>query len=571
LQGFNTETATDNNLLPPGLQTDRSKSDDMASSSQPNGKRFRSSTACTVCRQIKVKCDRRDRHPNRCSRCESTNSMCETSGTFERRRMKQSDPHETQKLRIELEELKQQVASLVPQPQQQSREHASLASPRTSGISPSVSSIVDVTAGGDRFILQTMQRNLGSIVVEPWDIDMAFATFFRDMHPLLPFLTEASPNAFYDREPFLFWTIVVLGSRSVLPSLSKSLADHVKTEALQAPLRTCHNQAAATAVVQGLLLLSLWPFSNISLLHEASWIQCGTATHLALHLGLHQPLSASEFVPHNGRQHIPNLFCEFRRTWIAVYVINNLISFSRGYPCTTRADYNIIEYTLSSAAELDISPDLFKALLIARRIEEGQELGTSRTSKHGHIDPASREGIYRLLRSRLSETEKKVAPLPPSMKLMFLAAQLQCQVQVLQSTSPIHLQETTVLTAFDTARRVVCVARQIQCITASVQLPMFLDALLLMSTVLIFKISISRFSDLINVEAAQQNIADACAFCQETINEFNDIPARVSVFLNALYSLVVENQIPVGGYIIENTKCRNSQNILYEVMVSMLL
>jgi hypothetical protein len=463
-------------------------------------------------------------------------------------------------LSAELEQLKNQNAALVAQLR------SSLV-PQNSVASPSAISVRS-TAGlveADGYVMPTLERSVGGVIMQPWDIDIAFTTFFRDMHPFLPFLTQSSPNSFYEREPFLFWTICVLGCRAVLPDLSKSLSDYVKNEAVQAPLRTCHNQAAATSVVQALLLLALWPFPCLSLLHEWSWIHCGSATHLALHVGLHQPLSASEFVPNSGRQHIPNLFCEFRRTWIAVYVVNNLISFARGYPSTVRADYNIIDYTLSSPDKLNVSPDLFKCLLIAQRIEEGQELGTSRTSQHGHTDPASREGIYRLLTSRLSETEKRISPLSPSVTMMLLAAQLQCQIQVLRSTSPVHLQETTILTAFDTAVHSVSLAREIQRTTSSTQLPMFLDALLLMSALLIFKIQISRFSTLIDGQVAQHNVAEAYSFCQETINDFKDTPARVSIFLNALYTLVAENQIPVGGFIIENTKCRGSQDILYEV------
>jgi hypothetical protein len=98
-----------------------------------------------------------------------------------------------------------------------------------------------------------------------------------------------------------------------------------------------------------------------------------------------------------------------------------------------------------------------------------------------------------------------------------------------------------------------------------VHLPVILDALVLMSTVLIFKIQISRFSSFVNAEVAQGHIAEACNYFREGINEFNDIPARVSIFVEALYTLVIENLVPVGGFVIENTKCRYSQNILYEV------
>ncbi|PMD29630.1 hypothetical protein L207DRAFT_574030 [Hyaloscypha variabilis F] len=509
------------------------------------GKRFRTSTACTTCRQLKMKCDRRERQPNRCSRCESMDQPCELSSVFQRRRMKGQahNEEETRRLREELEQLKSQVSSLLP-----------LLSPHSlPATGPSI--VAAPTIFEPNVSRETIQRSAEGITLLPDQIDAAFKTFFRDMHPYFPFLDEVKPDSCYNREPFLFWAICMLGLRSTYPALSNGLSNHVTMESIQAPLRSCHNQNAATTVVQGLLLLSIWPMSTPSLLHEASWLHCGSATHLALHLGLHQPYSASEFVPESGRDHIPNHFVEFRRTWIAVYICNSIISFVRGYPCTVKADYNIIEYALSSPEKLSISPDLFKTLLIARRIEEGQDLGHSRTSPHGHIDPDSREGIYRLLQARISDTEKRASPLTPFLSMIFMAAKLQPAIQ-----------ETTVLSACDDAAKVNSLTRVVQSQANMVHLPVFVDSFVLMSAVLIFKIHISIFSPLINDQMAQDKISEACSYFREGVNEFSDIPARVSIFVEALYTLVAENLVPVGGFVIENTKSRYSQNILYEVL-----
>ncbi|RDW69729.1 hypothetical protein BP6252_08749 [Coleophoma cylindrospora] len=498
-----------------------------------SGKRFRSSSSCTVCRQLKMKCDRKERLPNRCTRCEKTDQTCELSTTFERKRMKgpYRDDEETRRLRQELEQLKAQVATLKP--------HEPI--PQTPEVEPDITS-PSLSAGSSIRPARphssdiTIQRSANGIIVLPWQIDTSFATFFRQMHPFLPFLEEVTPNACYEKEPFLFWTICMLGLRSFCPELSKAIGDFVAVEALQAPIRCCHNQAAAAAVVQGLLLLSLWPFACPSLLHEAAWIHCGSATHLALHIGFHQPYAASEFVPKREREHIPNSFTEFRRTWIA------------------------------TAEKLSISPDLFKALLIARRIEEGQDLGHSRTGTHGQIDPGSREGIFRLLQSRISDTEKRASPLSPYISMIITAAKLQPAIQVLQSTTPISLQETTVLSACDNACQVITFARMVQGQTNMVHLPVFVDSLVLMSAVLIFKIHISRFSSLINGQVAQSQISEACSYFHDGINDFSDVPNRVGIFVEALYTLVAENLVPVGGFVIENTKSRYSQNILYEVL-----
>ena len=505
---------------------------------------------------MKIKCNRRERLPLRCTRCETTDSKCQISSDFQRRRVKAHDDHETSKLRQELEKLKSQVASLIPQ-----------ASPAgtTNAISPSSGSISTSVARARPEMDPTLQRSAGDIVLLPLQIDTAFAIFFKEMHPFLPFLVNSTPNSTYSREPFLFWTICLLGLRSGDPDLSKALSNHVSSEALQAPMRSCHNQAAATSVVQALLLLAIWPFNSPSQLHEHAWLHCGSATHLAIQVGLHQPYGASEFVPKCGRKDIPGLFLEFRRTWIACYVVNSIVSFIRGYQRTVHSDHNIMQFTLSSAAELSISPDLFKALLIFRRIEEGQDLGNPRSTWDGHIDPASREGAYRLLKARLWDTEQQISPLSSFMGLILSAAKLQPKIQVLQSTTPLPLQETTVLGAINTATRVIDLARLVQRDVKMVHLPASVDSLVLMAALLIFKILISRFACFIDVQNAQLQIAEACSYFRDGINDFDDIPRRVTPFLEALNQMVLDGHLPTGGFVIENTKYRNSQNILYEV------
>jgi hypothetical protein len=470
--------------------------------------------------------------------------------------MKGHDNQEMRSLRQELEQLKSQVASLVPQTSSGSI---------ITNTSPSAASEVVWASPSTHDANATVQRSAGDTILLPWHIDAAFAAFFNEMHPLLPFLSESSPNACYDREPFLFWTICVLGLRSVGPDLANSLSPFVTTEALHAPPRSCHNQAAATAVIQALLLLSFWPFKSPSLLHEAIWLHCGSAVHLALHVGLHHPHSAAEFAPKERRAHIPALVTEFRRTWIACYVVNCLVSFARGYPGTIRADFNLIEYTKSNPAQLSISPDLFKLLLIARRIEEGQDLGSPPTVPYGHIDPNSRAGIYSLLQSRVKGTEAKISPVSPYMDLFLTATKLLPALQVLQSTSPIALQETTILAAFGYASQLINDARIVQSTIHMVHLPVFVHALVLISALLIFKIQISMFSPLIDLQQAQKQILEACRYYRNGINDFSTIPARLTIFMDGLHTMVTENQLPIGGFIIENAKCHHSQNILYEV------
>ncbi|RFU27780.1 hypothetical protein B7463_g8565, partial [Scytalidium lignicola] len=468
------------------------------------------------------------------------------------------------KLRAELEQMKAQVSSLLPQTSPTSASESIPSSANTDkeeGISET-----DEQASIPKDTTPTSARTAGDITVLPWQIDAAFEVFFQNIHPMLPFVTQSTPNRCYSREPFLFWAICVLGLRSVAPGLAHALCPFVHAEALHAPHRSCHNQIAATDVVQGLLLLSMWPFKSPSLLHESVWLHCGSATHLALHIGLHQPHSASEFVPKYRRDFLP--VSQFRRTWIACYVVNSLVSFARGYPSTIRADFNLIKYSRSTPSQLSIQPELFKYLLIARRIEEGQELGSPQSVPYGQIDPGSRAGICGLLKARIAETEENISKpsLSPIMRVFLTATKMLPVMQALQSTSPLPLQETEVLQAFELAGQLICQAEIVQKEINRVYFPVFIDGMVLISVLLILKIQISRFSGLVDQRRGQYLIEKACKYYRDGVNDFSTIPARLTQFMDGVRTMVAENCFPAGGFVIEKAKCHYSQNILYEFL-----
>ena len=144
-------------------------------------------------------------------------------------------------------------------------------------------------------------------------------------------------------------------------------------------------------------------------------------------------------------------------------------------------------------------------------------------------------------------------------------AKLQPKIQVLQSTTPVSLQESTVPAAVSTASQVIQSATMLRKYINIVHVPVFVDYMVLMGALLIFKILISRFASILDVQSAQAQIAEACSYFRNGINDFDDIPRRATLFLEVLYQVVMDGHLRSGGFVIENTKYRDSQNILYEV------
>jgi hypothetical protein len=462
---------------------------------------------------------------------------------------------EVRLLRCEMELLKSQVAPLVPQ--------------NTSSILPDEASPVPGSSSSTYHSAPahtlTLSRSTADVTLLPWQIDTAFDTFFEKMHPFLPFLLRLEPNPCYEREPLLFWTICMLGLREEAAPRAKALATYVGSEAMQAPYSRCHSQSRATSVVQALLLLSLWPLNSTSQLREHAWLHAGAATHLALQIGLNQPFAASEYVPKDGRREIPSLIPEFHRTWVACYIVNTLVAFKRGIPSTLYSDHSIMQYTRDAAPTASLPDDLLKMLLIVRRIEEGQDMGSQRFGIHENIDPSSREAIYHLLQSNIASTSAQISPFSPYLQLLLNAATQQSQIQTLYHDSPLPLQQRVILSGLQTSMQTIRLSRQLHASVPPIYLPAHVDSFLITAALFLFKVLISRFAALADEAEAQDHISQARTIFREGIHDFNDVPARLSRFLDGLYELVVDDQLPVGGYIIENVRHRGTQNVLYEV------
>ena len=110
--------------------------------------------------------------------------------------------------------------------------------------------------------------------------------FIIQYHPLLPILdTTLTPNDYHDLSPFLFWSIIVTGSRRY--SDDPTILD--KTSQLITPLAFSSMALRSTPipVIQGLLILCTWRLPTNSMYKDMTHVLCGAAIHLATQIGLH--------------------------------------------------------------------------------------------------------------------------------------------------------------------------------------------------------------------------------------------------------------------------------------------
>jgi transcriptional regulatory protein LEU3 len=113
--------------------------------------------------------------------------------------------------------------------------------------------------------------------------------YFSQYNPLLPVLdphsTQTSPNDYYELSPFLFWSIVVTGSRQYAED--PRIVD--RTSQLITPLAFSSMALRSTPipVIQGLLILCTWRLPTNSHYKDMTHVLCGAAVHLATQIGLH--------------------------------------------------------------------------------------------------------------------------------------------------------------------------------------------------------------------------------------------------------------------------------------------
>jgi Fungal specific transcription factor domain len=123
----------------------------------------------------------------------------------------------------------------------------------------------------------------------------------------------------YNCCPLLFWTIIAIASKESreYSYLYLTLMDPVRRLA-----NDIHSVASKSVpFIQALLLLCTWPFPYTAKILDRSWSYCGTATHIALELGLHRPRHISDFV-WNVTVEEETLLTR-RITWLACFIVNH--------------------------------------------------------------------------------------------------------------------------------------------------------------------------------------------------------------------------------------------------------
>ncbi|KAL2844809.1 fungal-specific transcription factor domain-containing protein [Aspergillus pseudoustus] len=296
-------------------------------------RRVRNRMACIHCRQMKLKCDGNDKFPASCSRCERAGKACAIDPSFRRMARRQR----LERMEREIRDMKQAEAS----EREQLREPSTTDpadTPRDEGEDlPSLESLMETLSQVD--LLQSNQI-LEDIELSPSVFCELFLLFYRYYHPrfpLLPDLLTLTRNCTSCQ--LLFWAVVAISSgyAEAHTDLHLSLAGPVRR---LAGIEVINTDIASLSLIHALLILCCWPQPFGATASDPSWLYCGSATHMALKMGLHRPGDVGEFVygvPVNEEQKLIR-----RKTWVACFIVNQTLSCQLGIPSTMKIDNTIL-------------------------------------------------------------------------------------------------------------------------------------------------------------------------------------------------------------------------------------
>ncbi|KAH8898123.1 hypothetical protein GQ53DRAFT_623572, partial [Thozetella sp. PMI_491] len=133
--------------------------------------------------------------------------------------------------------------------------------------------------------------------------------FFEHYHPMLPILDPSwDPDSFYKLSPFVFWCLLITGSRRY--ELDPTILDRLAPSIKRLSLNALSHVAGYFPAICGLAILCTWPLPMNTMWDDPSPMYSGAAMQLALQHGLHmftKEHASARLVPFRGITHEASL------------------------------------------------------------------------------------------------------------------------------------------------------------------------------------------------------------------------------------------------------------------------
>ncbi|KAK0320890.1 Regulatory protein leu3 [Friedmanniomyces endolithicus] len=393
-------------------------------------------SSCVHCRQVKLKCDRRERYPSPCSRCASTGADCRTDPAFKRF----SSRTRVKELEKEIERLQrnQSLEQIVPA-------RPMLGESQNSYVGSAVPSLSDDNspnqANGPTWWFQAHDDPLQTPPFQLNDISLpayeAVSSFHEFEELYLPHFAILEPitslREFAQQNELLFWAIIAVVSRGK-PNNPQHAA--LQTAFDQLLGRVCCEAIQSLTDLQALLLTCVYPPRLRGSERDPSWMRLGMAINTARQIGIDKQQDEVLFGARKARYCLSRYSRRILKlTFLKIFEIDIQLSSWLGHTPTLATAHHLRTVNMFL---LDLSIPREYAATIEVHLVTAQYLVTERDSIAVSIDTA------RMSLAALDMVKAKHAPAWTFQAgIALLAAKLHVTVVGVLCLSGDGLDETT--------------------------------------------------------------------------------------------------------------------------------
>ena len=287
--------------------------------------------ACTSCRQVKLRCDAKEKAPEPCTRCESQKLECKMDPHFRRVPARRALEDVASRLNIIQEALgldpaTQSSASLSETLRWSRRpDIRQLPLPGSSYHGSDMSSPTEDPSTARHFYAiedesETGTWTLGDVTFDAEQIRLLFKHFDETHYKHGPFLEPCtSLHTYHKNSELLFWTITMIGC-FVFNEYDKFYWKLLPFHRTLLSSKMMGNRVTLSTV-HAMLCMATWTYPVSTEYDDLTWMLCGAAIHTAMIMGLHKPSHVHEYslTPHQqepGDQYTRNV------TWLSIFIIS---------------------------------------------------------------------------------------------------------------------------------------------------------------------------------------------------------------------------------------------------------
>ncbi|KAI0382904.1 hypothetical protein F5Y04DRAFT_251348 [Hypomontagnella monticulosa] len=530
--------------------------------------RIKRNTACTSCRDAKVRCNPSHNPAQSCQRCAKLHLSCVVDKTHKR----VSRKSKLDELVQEIQSIKQSVSSVGGQPtslpgqatqyspqnevinpiKEPSLPRLGVPSPisvsaeaegrpptamTSAAIPPTVapSSVIHTPASIPLILIPsaepTLPRALGSQPFSGEDIDYYFQKYFECFHPYIPIIRCRDPNKIYDSSPLLFWTIMYISSRRYAksPDIFPFLLDAIRRDAYAA----ITTPPLPMPSINSLILLCSWIFPDVRFVNDPTTLFSSICMNAALQLGIHYGKGAHPEYSHGVFQ---NSFTdeEATYTWAGYNIIAQRISSSLGIPPLGGLFNQTIQNVIDGRTPFQV-PSTFRVLLECQKFcnHVTKTMAACLEESRG-VSPQ----IVRLLEDEWTAVRGLICSERADDLDGFNALLVQMEIQTyyfmpLPGYSSEALKRN-VMRAYSTAQAVIREALELDHKMHFLQhIPHFHFRALLAAGCLIYRVLRSVYFEFLDREAAEKSAADVITVSRRATVVDADLPTRLGNLLES--------------------------------------